>query len=145
MVPSSVLFIDAVPLTANGKVDKSRLPDPRATVAAVDRYVGPRTPTETTLCAIWQDVLKKERVGIRDNFLELGGHSLLAIRILGRISKAFGQRLALRNMFESPTIEQLAQTLDLEARLAALESMSEEAAAELLASADPDGPLQNPR
>jgi len=144
MVPSSVLFIDALPLTANGKIDKARLPDPNATVATVDRYVAPRTPTEETLCTIWKDVLKKERVGVRDNFLDLGGHSLLAIRILGRISKAFGQRLALRNMFESPTIEQLAETIDLEARLAALESMSEEAAAELLASTDLNRPPPNP-
>ena len=136
MVPSSVVLLDALPLTANGKVDKARLPKPGAGAAAADRYVAPTTPTEETLCVIWQDVLKKERVGIRDNFLDLGGHSLLAIRILGRISKAFGQRLALRNMFESPTVEQLARVLDLEAKLAALEGMSDEAAAQLLAQTD---------
>jgi acyl carrier protein len=72
-----------------------------------DRYVAPRNAVEEQLVAIWSEALKRDRIGIRDNFLELGGHSLLAIRVLGKISKSFGVRLPLRTLFDAPTIEQL--------------------------------------
>jgi amino acid adenylation domain-containing protein len=114
MVPSAVLFLEAIPLTANGKVDKAQLPAPEGGAAAEDRHVAPRTPTEQTVAKIWQDVLKKERVGVTDSFLDLGGHSLLAIRVLGRISKTFGVRLPLRTLFDAPTIDQLAPRIDAE-------------------------------
>jgi acyl carrier protein len=64
------------------------------------------------LARIWEEVLKRDRVGLRDNFLELGGHSLLAIRILGKISRALGLRLPLRVLFDAPTVEQLAQLVE---------------------------------
>jgi acyl carrier protein len=64
------------------------------------------------LAAIWAEVLKRDTVGVTDNFLALGGHSLLAIRLLGKISKAFGVRLPLRSLFESPTVEQIAAAVD---------------------------------
>jgi acyl carrier protein len=111
MVPATVVLLDAFPLTANGKVDRAALPVPGA-VAPEDRYVAPRSPVEEQLAAIWADVLKRDRVGIRDNFLELGGHSLLAIRVLGRISKSFGVRLPLRALFDAPTVEQLALAIE---------------------------------
>ncbi len=135
MVPSAVVLLEALPLTANGKVDKAQLPAPDAALTAVDRHVEPRTETERQLAQIWTEVLKKERVGATDNFLDLGGHSLMAIRVLGKISKTFGVRLPLRVIFEKPTVELLAEHLDLERRLAALEAMSEEEATTLLGEA----------
>jgi acyl carrier protein len=119
MVPSAVLLLDALPLTANGKVDRAALPSPETGAVAEDRHVAPRTETETQLAAIWADVLKKERVGATDDFLELGGHSLMAIRVLGKISKTFGVRLALRTLFDAPTVEQLAATIDAQRTLGA--------------------------
>ncbi|MEO8562542.1 MAG: phosphopantetheine-binding protein, partial [bacterium] len=104
---------------ANGKVDTAQLPAPDGGATAGDSYVAPRTDTETKLAAIWTEVLKREQVGVMDNFLELGGHSLLAIRVLGRISKTFGVRLPLRTLFDAPTIDQLAPRIDAERASAA--------------------------
>ena len=113
MVPSAVVLLDQMPLTANGKVDRNALPEPGAVeTAAGDTYIAPRTPIEEQMCAIWADVLKRDRIGVRDNFLALGGHSLLAIRVLGKISKAFGVRLPLRSLFETPTVEALSAAID---------------------------------
>jgi acyl carrier protein len=106
MVPAVLVLLDALPLTANGKIDRAALPMPGEGTLA-DRYVAPRTPVEEQLVAIWSEVLKRDRIGTRDNFLELGGHSLLAIRVLGKISKSCGVRLPLRTLFDAPTIEQL--------------------------------------
>ncbi|MEO7997304.1 MAG: amino acid adenylation domain-containing protein [Gemmatimonadaceae bacterium] len=112
MIPSTIVLLDAIPLTANGKVDRAKLP---ATIAAAEaQYVAPRNDIETQLVAIWTDVLKHENIGITDNFLALGGHSLMAIRVLGKISKAFGVRLPLRILFETPTIEELAVVIEKE-------------------------------
>ena len=86
----------------------------RAGGDAADAYVAPRTETETQLARDLGEVLKREPIGVTDNFLALGGHSLLAIRVLGRISKTFGVRLPLRTLFDAPTIEQLAPRIDAE-------------------------------
>ena len=114
MVPSTVMFLDELPLTANGKVDRAKLPAPKEEAGAAPEFVAPRTPAETQLAGIWADVLKRERVGVTDNFLALGGHSLLAIRVLGKISKAFGVRMPLRTLFDAPTVEQLAVLVERE-------------------------------
>jgi amino acid adenylation domain-containing protein len=140
MVPSAVVLLDAMPLTANGKIDASKLPAPDAGTPA-DAYAAPRNQTEAQLCKIWMEVLKKERIGVTDNFLDLGGHSLLAIRMLGKISKTFGVRLPLRTLFDAPTVTELGEIVELEVKLKALESMSEEDAARLLAG---NGAAQDP-
>ena len=114
MVPATIMVLDALPLSANGKVDKRALPDPGDGGDGASVFVAPRTETETALAAIWQDVLKKERVGVTDDFLALGGHSLLAIRVLGKISKQFAVRLPLRSLFDSPTVEKLAIVVEAE-------------------------------
>jgi acyl carrier protein len=115
MVPSAVVLLEQLPLTANGKLDRAALPAPDAAGAAqASSFVAPRTDTETKLAAIWAEVLKRDQVGVTDNFIALGGHSLLAIRVLGRISKTFGVRLPLRTLFDAPTIEQLAPRIDAE-------------------------------
>jgi acyl-coenzyme A synthetase/AMP-(fatty) acid ligase/acyl carrier protein len=108
MVPSAVVLLEQLPLTANGKLDRAALPAPDAPEANDDAFVAPRTETEKALAGIWAEVLKREQIGATDNFLALGGHSLLAIRVLGRISKTFGVRLPLRTLFETPTVEALA-------------------------------------
>jgi len=111
MVPSAIMLLDQMPLTPNGKVDRNALPVPESGTGDAAQTVPPRNEMETQLVAIWCDVLKKESVGVTDNFLALGGHSLLAIRVLGKISKAFGVRLPLRTLFETPTIEAVAQAV----------------------------------
>jgi acyl-coenzyme A synthetase/AMP-(fatty) acid ligase/acyl carrier protein len=112
MVPSAVVLLDALPLTANGKVDRAALPGVHGAAAATPSFAEPETDTQRQLAAIWAEVLKKERVGRTDNFLALGGHSLLEIRALGKISKSFGVRLPLRTLFEASTLEQLAEAVE---------------------------------
>ncbi|MEP6619265.1 MAG: amino acid adenylation domain-containing protein [bacterium] len=130
MNPSAVVLLEALPLTPNGKVDARALPVPGATtMTAEDAQVAPSTETERQLVTIWMDVLKKESVGVTDNFLAMGGHSLLAIRVLGKISRAFGVRLPLRTLFDAPTIAQLAEVVELEQKIAALDRMAKEDAA----------------
>ncbi len=114
MVPAHFLLLDSLPLNANGKLDRRALPLPSETGGASVASVAPSTATEMALATIWMETLKREGVGIRENFFDLGGHSLLAIRVLGKVSREFGVRLALRTLFETPTIEALAQRIDQE-------------------------------
>jgi amino acid adenylation domain-containing protein len=125
MAPSVVTVLDALPLSANGKVDRAALPDPVAPALAEARRVAPRTPTEVGIAAIWKEVLKKEDVGVADDFISLGGHSLLAIRVLGKLSRKFGVRLPLRTLFDAPTVAQLAEIVDVELELAAVAALTE--------------------
>ena len=126
MVPHTVVMIDHVPLTPNGKLDLRALPAPTtgSTGGAAAPLATPRSETEVALMAIWTEALKRDSVGIRDNFFELGGHSLIAIRVLGKVSRKFGVRLSLRALFDAPTVEQLAELLDLELKLAALDRLA---------------------
>ncbi len=94
------------------------------TIAAFAEHLAPKTPLEEQMIGIWKDVLKKDRIGLHDNFFDQGGHSLLAIRLLGRISKVFGVRLALRDLFEAPTVGQLSEVVDLSRQLAAVEGLA---------------------
>jgi acyl carrier protein len=130
MVPSAVVLLPALPLTANGKVDRAALPAPDGAEPA-DAYVAPRNPIEQQLATMWAEVLKRDRVGVEDDFFALGGHSLLAIRVLGKISKSFKVRLPLRTLFDAPTVATLGEIVDLEIKLLALEGMSEDEAARL--------------
>jgi len=110
MVPSVFVPMDALPLTPNGKIDRSALPKPAATSRAGG--VAPRTPTEQAVARIWCEVLGVEEVGVHDNFFELGGHSLLATRITSRVRAAFSVEVALRTLFEAPTVADLAEHVD---------------------------------
>ncbi|HAN91024.1 MAG TPA: non-ribosomal peptide synthetase, partial [Nitrospira sp.] len=104
--------LPALPLTANGKVDRRALPEPDREGSETIRFVAPGTATEEILAAIWSEVLKREGIGIHDNFFDLGGHSLLATQVMSRLRQAFRVDLPLRTVFEAPNIAQLARVID---------------------------------
>ncbi|WP_269516742.1 non-ribosomal peptide synthetase [Candidatus Odyssella acanthamoebae] len=108
MVPSAFVILDAIPLTANGKVDRKGLPAPEYR-GDEKAYAAPRTETEKALCEIWKSVLKVDKVGIYDNFFELGGHSLLATQVVSRLRSQYGVELSLRDFFKSAVIVDLAK------------------------------------
>jgi amino acid adenylation domain-containing protein len=110
MVPSAFVLLPELPLTPNGKLDRRALKPPPANAPPAERpYVAPRTPTEEALAAIWAQVLAVPRVGVHDSFFELGGHSLLATQIVLRVNEAFGVGLTLRELYQAPSLEQLAE------------------------------------
>ncbi|MGB3292551.1 MAG: amino acid adenylation domain-containing protein [Phormidesmis sp.] len=111
MVPTAFVMLTALPLTANGKVDRAALPAPDAVSHGRDSQVAPRTPTETVLVSIWQDLLGRE-VGIYDNFFEVGGHSLLATQVISRLRTAFAVELPLGQLFERPTVASLSEAIE---------------------------------
>ncbi|MFP2903320.1 phosphopantetheine-binding protein, partial [Corallococcus sp. 4LFB] len=108
MVPSAFVVLEALPLNANGKVDRKALPKPEAGAERTRQYVAPRTKTEEVLTSIWAQVLGATQVGVEDSFFELGGHSLLATQAVSRIRTAFNIDLPLRALFEAPTVAALA-------------------------------------
>ena len=110
MVPAAFVELDALPLTANGKVDRAALPAPRPAVAATADALPP-APEERMLMDMWCGLLRRDQVGLDDNFFDLGGHSLLATQLLSRIERAFGARMAVATLFEAPTIRQQAVLL----------------------------------
>jgi len=112
MTPSSFVFLDALPLTANGKVDRRALPSPDGSRPEWEtEYLAPRTPLEEVLAGVWAELLSIEQVGVHDNFFVLGGHSLLATQLLARLLTMFKVELPLITVFQSPTIAEFAEAL----------------------------------
>jgi amino acid adenylation domain-containing protein len=113
MVPASFVLIDSLPLTVNGKIDLRALPALDATRPELaTAYIAPRTPVEQAVAGIWSEVLGIKCIGVQDNFFELGGHSLLAIQMISRIRDLCKVEITLRSLFETPTVEGLAQNIE---------------------------------
>ncbi|HEX8423261.1 MAG TPA: AMP-binding protein, partial [Pyrinomonadaceae bacterium] len=117
MVPSAVVVLKELPLTPNGKVDRRALPAPEDQRGRDgDNYLAPRTPVEELLGNIFAEVLKLEKVGANESFFNLGGHSLLATKVVSRVREAFRVDVALRALFERPTVAELARHLEAQLR-----------------------------
>ena len=115
MLPSVFVFLESLPLTLNGKVDRKALlvtgPAHRIRATA---YVQPRTPLEELLAEIWRHLLKVDQISVHDNFFAVGGHSLLATKVIARLRHALELDIPLRTLFEHPTLAQLARAVDLQ-------------------------------
>nr|WP_325050181.1 condensation domain-containing protein [Cohnella faecalis] len=111
MIPSFFVRVEQMPLTPNGKLDRKALPSPEGTLERGTVYEAPRNALEETLANIWQGVLGVSAIGIADNFFELGGHSLKATTLVSRIHKELNVQVPLREVFQSPTIKELAQAI----------------------------------
>jgi amino acid adenylation domain-containing protein len=133
MVPAVFVQLESLPLTQNGKVDSKALPAPDAENTLWDEvFASPSTPLEERLALMLSSLLGLEQISINDNFFLLGGHSLLGTQLIGQIRGAFGVDLALRSLFDAPTIAELA--LEIERLVhARIEAMSEEEVERLLA------------
>jgi amino acid adenylation domain-containing protein len=111
MVPSLLMEVSEIPLTPNGKIDRKSLPDPGSLQPVIDAKALPRNPVELTLMTIWKNALSVTQLGIHDNFFELGGHSLLAMRVVAAVRKEMDIDLALKELFDRPSIAALANLL----------------------------------
>jgi len=144
MIPSSYVWLDALPLNPNKKVDRRALADPDNSRPELDTpFIAARNPLEEQLVQIWADILGIDQVGIHDNFFDLGGHSLTATQVVSRVIKSFQLELPLKALFESPTVADMAKIIkhnqarkasdgELERILTELEAMSEKEAKKLL-------------
>jgi acyl carrier protein len=116
MVPSAWVLLEAMPLTANGKVDRRALPAPDAGAPKAVGYVAPRDELESALAAIWSTVLGGPRVGVLDSFFDLGGHSLTATQLVARVRRELGAEISIVDVFQQPTVAALATVLRAAAR-----------------------------
>ena len=113
MMPASFTFLQAFPLSPNGKVDRRALPIPDAGRPELSQtFVAPRSATEELLAEIWSEILGVEKIGTHDNFFDLGGHSLRAIQVISRLRSAFQVDVAMRWLFESPTVASLSDRIE---------------------------------
>ena len=134
MVPTQWMALDRLPLTANGKLDRKALPAPEQ-LQSDAAYVAPRTELEARMADIWATVLKRDQVGIYDNFFSLGGHSLLATRLVHAVNQQLSAQLSLRDLFRKPVLAEL--VADLVAKLGR-EDVDAAAAAFVFDTIEPD-------
>jgi len=109
MIPSGFVFLDALPLSPNGKIDRKALPAPEG--LAPDDFAPPRDELERRLCAVWEEVLGVRPIGIRNNFFDLGGHSLLSLKLVDRVHKALGVNLPVSVLFQRGTPAAMADAI----------------------------------
>jgi len=114
MVPAHWLFLDQLPLSPNGKLERKALPKPDASQVQ-KTYVAPNSPLQQQIAQIWQDVLKVEPIGLEDHFFELGGHSLLVVSVVSRLQLELGMQLTPQLMFQHPTLGAFAAQLEQQA------------------------------
>ena len=116
MVPAAIMVLDALPVMANGKLDRHGLPAPELAQgeASLAEYVVPATATECALAELWATLLRNDggQIGLKSNFFDLGGHSLLLMRLVSEIKSRFQVDLSLREVFELSTLGRLAQRVD---------------------------------
>jgi len=110
MLPELFMFVERFAMTVSGKIDRKALPAPLRAETSM-QLVAPRSFIESELCDIWQQILKREQVGVKCNFFELGGHSLLAMTAINHIKKRLGIRLPLVTLFDYPDIEGVANVI----------------------------------
>jgi len=116
MVPADFVFLETMPLTPNGKVDRRALPSLEISGTEVrEDFVAPRDQFESTMTRLWEQVLGRKPIGVRDNFFELGGHSLAAARLMGLVEKEFGKKLLLTDLLQARTVEELVAMVRLDA------------------------------
>jgi len=111
MVPSSFVFLSELPKSPNGKIDRKALPAPVAERLIEDELVGARDAVESIVAGIWAEALEVDRLGVHDDFFELGGHSLSAAKVVSRAREAFQIDVALRSLFEEPTVARWSQRI----------------------------------
>ena len=111
MVPTTLLALDALPLSPNGKLDRQALPAPPHAVSAKP-FAPPNSALESELLEIWETILDRTGIGVTDNFFDLGGHSLLVAKLLLRVEQRFGKRLSLAHVFQAPTVREQAALLN---------------------------------
>jgi amino acid adenylation domain-containing protein len=132
MIPSAFVYLDALPLTSHGKIDRRALPAPDAERPALaEAFIGPQTTTEKSLASIWTKLLGINRVGSNDNYFELGGDSLLATQLVSQVRRVFEVELPLVDLFQHPTLAELAAAIE-EIIIEQMEEISDEEAEQLL-------------
>jgi len=112
MVPASYVLVEKMPLLPSGKVNRRALEETAGVGLSEQGLVKARTEVERKLAEIWMELLKTKEVGVDQNFFELGGHSLLVLQVMARIRRMFEVELAVRTMFEEPTIAGLAKEIE---------------------------------
>lgn len=113
MVPSEFILLDALPLTANGKVDRLALPGLKGLRSQLKTtYVMPQSEAERLIAEVWQEILRVEKVGTEDNFFELGGDSLQATQVISRLREIFQIKLSVQSLLEAPTLASLAASIE---------------------------------
>ncbi|MCK5685129.1 hypothetical protein KAJ27_13450, partial [bacterium] len=108
MIPSAFVHMDKIPLSANGKIDKKKLPDPEFK-GDEDNYMAPRNELEAKICSIWQEILGYENIGIQDDFFTIGGNSILLIRLAGKLADSLGMNISIKALMAQRTISKIAE------------------------------------
>ncbi|HSE18136.1 MAG TPA: amino acid adenylation domain-containing protein [Pyrinomonadaceae bacterium] len=132
MIPAAFVYLDALPLTSHGKIDRRALPAPDAERPALaEAFIAPRTPAEKSLASIWTKLLGINRIGVNDSYFELGGDSLLATQLASQVRSVFEVELPLVELFRHPTLAEMAASIE-EAIIEQMEEISDEEAEQLL-------------